>query len=81
MSFDELVPYIQQKKVSIEGEEYSAIDISVVPSMYSNSSKLTLSWELLSFDTKQMEFQIYFDEPDFISSEEDPEILKIVIND
>ena len=54
MSFDELIPYIQEKKVKIEGEEYSAIDISVVPSMYSNSSKLSFSWEMVSFDTKQM---------------------------
>ena len=40
----------------VGGDEYPAIEVSVEGSSESDESQLTFSWEILSLDTKQMEF-------------------------
>lgn len=46
-----------------------ALEIKVKPSAFSDERYLNLTWEMLSFDSKHIFIQLFFDYPSFVSQE------------
>ena len=57
----------------------SDLILKVVPSGLVEEDKLSLTWEVLSFESKFMMIQIYFDNPLYISSNGRDDLEKLSI--
>ena len=56
-------------------------DFKVIAGDYSDPTKMGYSWKAVAFDERSLDLQIYFDNPNFVSMEEDPEYVRVIIRD
>ena len=65
-----------------QGHEYRALEAFVVD--YNEGGvveMLGFTWELIDFSEKEMTMQIYFDNPKFISANQQHHVFKLVFYD
>ena len=56
-------------------------EFKVITGAYSDSTKMNYKWRAVSYDTRSMDLQIDFENPSYISMEDEPEYIQVIIND
>ena len=56
-------------------------EFRVITGAYSDFTKMNYKWRAVSYDTRSMDLQVDFENPVYISMEEEPEFIEVVIND
>ena len=56
-------------------------EFKVITGAYSDSTKMKYKWRAVRYDTRSMDLQVDFEYPIYISMEEEPEYIEVVIND
>jgi hypothetical protein len=54
--------------------------LKIEPSSFSNKSKLAFNWTLIEFTASQMNLQLNFENPSYVSSNVDQERLRIIFH-
>ena len=55
--------------------------VNILPGSDSEVSKLDFGWEAISMSPRELKIQIYFKTALYISSNNEPEVLRLVFND
>lgn len=58
---------------------YPAVVVSVVPGKYSDPKMLNLNWSVVSFAPGELQLQLSFENPAYVSSLSNPDSLQILI--
>ena len=56
-------------------------EFKVITGAYSDSTKMNYKWRAVRYDTRSTDLQVDFEYPIYISMEEEPEYIEVVIND
>ena len=59
-------------------EEKPILEVKVIPGMYTNPAEVAYRWNITRWEDKDLHIQIWFNNPDSISVNEDPEKIRIV---
>lgn len=70
---------IWNSTIQINGTAYPAVVVSVVPGKYSDHKMLNLNWSVVSFAPGELQLQLNFENPAYVSSLSNPDSLKILI--
>lgn len=64
----------------LNGTTYPALSVVVVPGKYSDEHKLIFNWTFVSYSSTQMQIQLLFDTPLYVSKETlYPDKLQIIV--